>query len=285
MKRILAALLAAALMLIGSTALAEDCRVAEENAASFRALLEDLRSVGNEEGRAAVQADLDAIRAVSEADYEIARRIADHWQAVCANPDYPLCIHDGGQRATALEQIGLTDGDAHAFVVLGYELVNGGMTEELKGRCEAAAAAARSFPGAILVCSGGPTGENNPDRHTEAGLMRDYLVNVCGIDAGRVFIDERAMTTVENAVNSLEILRAQGIETMTIITSDYHQRRGQAIYNAMSALYARDYGYAPAIVGNYCYGTDADEAVFQNDVLIATRQLGQLLNLPREKHN
>ena len=128
------------------------------------------------------------------------------------------------------------------------------------------------------ICVMGPSGSGKSTFFNAVG----------GLDtptSGRVFIDERAMTTVENAVNSLEILRAQGIETMTIITSDYHQRRGQAIYNAMSALYARDYGYAPAIVGNYCYGTDADEAVFQNDVLIAARQLSQLLNLPREKHN
>ena len=44
-----------------------------------------------------------------------------------------------------------------------------------------AAIAARVFPDSILVCSGGATGDNNPERHTEAGLMKQYLAGTCGI--------------------------------------------------------------------------------------------------------
>ena len=44
---------------------------------------------------------------------------------------------------------------AHAFVVLGYELKNGEMTEELKGRCDAAAMAAQAAE-AGLVAEAGP---------------------------------------------------------------------------------------------------------------------------------
>ena len=89
-------------------------------------------------------------------------------------------------------------------MVLGYELLNGGMTDELKGRCDAAAAAAKTFPASLLVCSGGATGQNNPQRHTEAGLMKDYLVDECGIAAERVFTDERALTTAENIISILD---------------------------------------------------------------------------------
>ena len=94
------------------------------------------------------------------------------------------------------------------------------------------------------ICSGGATGPNNPDGHTEAGLMKEYLVRACGIDTSRIFTDESAMTTLENAENTFEILRAKGIRTITIVTSDYHQKWGQVLYNALAAVYAQRYGYS-----------------------------------------
>ena len=192
-------------------------------------------------------------------------------------------MHSGGQRATELEQAGLKDGDIQAIVVLGYELENGEMTDELKGRCEAAAAAARSFPSAILVCSGGATGENNPENHTEAGMMKEYLAEQCGIDADRILIDESAMTTVENAVNTFEMLRERDIRTMTIVTSAYHQKWGQAVYNAVGAICRLEYGYAVEIVGNYCFDTEPSNPMLRMDSFIASRQLAQILNLPHTK--
>ena len=155
------------------------------------------------------------------------------------------------------------------------------MTDELVGRCRAAAAAARSFPSAILVCSGGATGKNNPEGRTEAGLMKDYLVDTCGIDAGRIFTDERAMTTLENAANTFEILRANGVETFTIVTSSYHQRWSQVLYNAMAALYSQAYGYSPRIVGNYCFPVDPGDR-YRHDDRIAVRQLTDMLGLSED---
>lgn len=40
---------------------------------------------------------------------------------------------------------GIPDTSSHAFIVLGYELKDGEMTDELKGRCKAAAAAAKMY--------------------------------------------------------------------------------------------------------------------------------------------
>ena len=286
MKRILAGLLAALLALAGVTAAAEGYRAAEDNAENLSALLTDLVNACTEASEEAVRKiddDLAAVRAVSETDYEIASAIAAHWKSVYLDPDYALFMHSGGQRATELEQAGLKDGDIQAIVVLGYELENGEMTDELKGRCEAAAAAARSFPSAILVCSGGATGENNPENHTEAGMMKEYLAEQCGIDADRILIDESAMTTVENAVNTFEMLRERDIRTMTIVTSAYHQKWGQAVYNAVGAICRLEYGYAVEIVGNYCFDTEPSNPMLRMDSFIASRQLAQILNLPHTK--
>ena len=283
MKRILA-LLISLMLLTGATALADGYRIDARNASNFGKLLIDLLHAyerPRDDDSATIAAALDAIRAVSLSDYEVARAISDHWGRVYLNAggEYPLRVYDGGERATALEQTGLKDSPTHAFVVLGFELKDGRMAPELVGRCDAAAAAARSFPSAILVCSGGPTGKNNPQNHTEAGLMKRYLVEKQGIDASRIFIDEKAMSTVQNAVNTFEILRAQGIQTITVVTSSYHQRWGQVIYNAMSALCQQDSGYAVKIVENYCYEI-APSDHYKKDDRFAVRQLTSVLQLP-----
>ena len=254
------------------------------NAERFGALLiELLRAAESPSDGVARRIDalLDAIRANGAAAYAVAAAIAQNWQTVYANPSYRLRLFDGGERATALESSALAGCDRHAFVVLGCALEDGRMTDELRRRCDAAAAAARSFPGAILVCSGGATGDNNPRRHTEAGLMRDCLSQACGIDAARIFVDERAMTTLDNAVNTFAILEAQGVETYTIVTSTYHQRRSQAIYSAMAALCRADHGYVARIVENYCVDCPPPEHYGRDDQ-IAVRQLAALLDLPND---
>lgn len=194
---------------------------------------------------------------VQALDSETARSVAEHWRKVYLNPDYHLYLY-GTDDPSLLPITG-----AHAFAVPGYQLENGEMTGELRGRCDAAAAAARAFPASILVCSGGATGDNNPEGHTEAGLMRDYLTGQCGIAPERVFIDELAMDTAENAVNTLEILRAHGVETMTIVTSAYHQRRCLALYHAAAAQCREKYGYSVEIVGNFCLNVTSDNPLYR----------------------
>ena len=216
----------------------------------------------------AVRIDADA----AALDSGVARAIAVHWKTVYLG-DYHLYRY-GVDDPAALPVTG-----AHAFVVLGYELKNGEMTAELKGRCDAAAAAAMQFPDSILVCTGGATGSNNPERHTEAGLMKAYLTDRWSIAPERIFTDELAMTTTENAVNTLDILREQGIEEMTIVTSTYHQRWSQVLFNALAAQYQEREGYSAKIVGNYCFDITPANPLFWLDARIAVLQLGPVLGL------
>ncbi len=220
---------------------------------------------------ARIDADVEALGT------DMARSIAEHWKQVYLDPGYKLLLW--GEDDPALIPVR----GAHAFVVLGYQLMDGEMTDELKGRCDAAAAAAHAFPDSIIVCSGGATGENNPEAHTEAGLMKEYLAENCGIAPERIYTDERAMTTAENAINTFAILKAQGIETMTIVTSAYHQKWGQVLYNALAAQYRAEYGYSAEIVGNYCFDIEPAQANYLNGHRIAISQLGRILNLPKEE--
>ena len=267
---------------------AQDYHIDPANADGFRRLLGDLLAACEQpspERSAAIEADLRSIAAADREDGELAASIAGHWRQVYLDPDYRLRLHHGEPYAEELEETAIPDSVTHAFVVLGFELENGGMRPELKGRCEAAAAAARRFPRTILICSGGATGSNNPERHTEAGLMKDYLVRQCGIDPARIFIDERAMTTAENARNSLEIMRRHGVCSMTVVTSAYHQRWGQVLYHAMAELYRLRFGHGVELLENYCYDTPAPSEFEGADARIAISQLAQLLELPAKRVN
>lgn len=288
-KRILAAAVcaAAALVVVFGAAMRveKESSIQTDNAANFGALLTDLvnacETPAASDGET-IESDLRRIRSVSREDYAVARSIADHWRQVYLAPDYRLYLFRGGDRAEELEDSGIPDSPSHAIVVLGYALKDGRMQPELEERCEAAAAAARSFPRAILVCSGGATGENNPEGHTEAGLMKAYLAETCGIEASRIFIDEQAMTTQENAVNTFEILKENDVRTMTIVTSAYHQRRGQAIYNALAALYRQREGYSVEILANYNADVEPSSTLYSVDARVAATQIAGILELPEE---
>ena len=237
-----------------------------ENAVLFKDLLHALQEAyesPSEDSLPHIREIQQQISERSESDGFLADAITSHWLHAYLNMDGTytdyLFVWDrasSGTSASELKSTPLAQCPSHAFIVLGYQLESGEMTDELKGRCEAAAAAARAFPDSVLVCTGGTTGSNNPDHHTEAGMMKEYLIHTCKIDPSRIFTDELSMTTIDNAVHALAILRAHHLHSMTVVTSDYHQKWGQVLCNAQAALeYLRD-GYSIQLVENYSYQTD-----------------------------
>ena len=258
MKKAVALLLAAAVIAVCCAASAEE----EEQAATPEAFFADLAD--------AQQAYYRIGEDERELDDELLSCIARDWKGTYLVQDYRILINGKDDPA------GLPVSGKHAFVVLGFELTDGEMADELKDRCEAAAAAAEAFPDSILVCSGGATGDNNPGRHTEAGLMKDYLTGQCGIAAERIFTDERAMDTVGNALNTFGILKEQGIEEITLVTSDYHQRRANVLYAALAEFIRETEGYTVALKGNFSCEA---EPLFgpDTDARIAAMQLSQMV--------
>lgn len=208
----------------------------------------------------------------TEMDEALAGAIREKWREVYANPDYRLYLLGEDDPAQ------LPIAGRHAFVVLGFELANGEMTEELKARCDAAAAAARAFPASILVCTGGATGANNPQGNTEAGLMKAYLTQQCGIAADRILTEERAMSTVENVLNTFPMLRERGIGEITVVTSSYHQRRAQMLFFTLAEFIRRSEGDSVALTGNYgCFAEPSALAAAQ-ETLAASYQINGLLS-------
>ncbi len=230
----------------------------------------------------AIDVDLKSMKDAESQDYEVACSIVDHWNNVYANSQYRLYCYDGGELADELSSVKIPNKSTHAFIVLGFALSNGEMQDELRGRCDAAAAAARSYPNTLIVCSGGATGDNNPNHQTEAALMKEYLVHECGVDESRVIADERGVSTAENAVYTMETLRTLGAKTMTIVTSSYHQRRAQAVHNALAASYKQHLSYSVEIVGNYNFSADS-QANYDCEDRITAKQIGEVLGLPDEE--
>ncbi len=269
MKKSLAMLAVLAGLLLCLTCCGAFAETDESEPITLNTLLADLVDLYENGGDLQrIDTDLEALQD------ETADAIAEHWKKVYLDPEYRLYLY-GTDDPKALPITGV-----HAFVVLGYELKDGEMKDELTGRCDAAAAAAAAFPDSILICSGGATGPNNPDKHTEAGLMKEYLVQHCGIAPERIFTDESAMTTAENAINTFRILREQGIETMTIVTSSYHQRWGQVLYNALAARYRQVFGYPVEIIGNFCFDISSSNPMYLQGHRIAVMQLRSILSAP-----
>ena len=259
--------------------------VLTDNAGNFGTLVMDLvraYETPSEADVRTIEADLEAIRSVSEDDCDIAQALTDTWREVYLDPDYRLFL-SGKDDPAVLAEYGVVNSPSQAIVILGFELSNGEMQPELIGRCNAAAELAKAFPEAILVCSGGATGKNNPEKHTEAGLMKAYLTENCGIDASRIYTDEEALTTVKNVHKTFEILKEQGIRTMTIVTSQYHQKRSQALYGVMARVCKLERDYSVQIVGNFCYDIEPESGSYKKGYRIALTQLSEMLGLKKKK--
>lgn len=252
----------------------------------LRHLLSDLVYAYEEPSRDAdrnIYIDLLMTWIVSDRDYETASAIAENWKCVYADQGYPLYQYGGGDTAVELENAGIPDTKGHAFVVLGNRLQDGEMTDELRGRCDAALAASRSFPNSIIVCTGGATGDNNFEGNTEAALMKTYMVDERGLDEARVLVDESALSTVDNARNVLDMLVDRDIRTMTIVTSTYHQKRAQVVFNAAAVQKGLQLDWTVASVANYCYKGDSSQSDENMGDRIAARQIAQILELPEEE--
>ncbi len=281
-KRITAVFLLLVLLAAGPAARGETgMQFGEESFKHLRTLMTLLRSAYETPKRrneSAEEAEIAAIAAISETEGLIARDIAENWRKIYLDKNYPVYLFKKGEEtASALEASGAEFGSTHAFVVLGYALRNGEISKELKARCNAAAAAARSYPDTILVCTGGATGANNPDRRTEAGVMKEYLVNTCGIDPERILTEDQSLSTQANAVNTFRILEERGIRTVTIVTSHYHQRWGQAVFSAVFSQFRRTGGYEVDIVLNYCCKV-AVPAAYEHDDRFAVSQILDLFH-------
>lgn len=104
---------------------------------------------------------------------------------------------------------------------------------------------------------------------------------ICASDPGNPQLYGVKIPTVANVHKTFEILEKQGVHTITIVTSLYHQKRSQALYGVMARIYRQERNYAVRSVGNFCYEkTDAPNST--PDDRLAIQGMVELLRLPEE---
>lgn len=150
-------------------------------------------------------------------------RIMDLWEApVTVNTELPDS---------------LPGDDTLCLVVLGFQLnPDGTVRPELEERLKVALAASQQYPQAFIVCTGGGTAADNPEA-TEAGRMAEWL-EANGADPARIIVEDRSLTTAQNAVYTFDILTEQypQVNRIAIISSDYHIATGVLLFGAEAIL-------------------------------------------------
>ena len=162
---------------------------------------------------------------------------------------------------------GLDDTDALCLVVLGFQLnPDGTMREELIERLRVALDCAEKYPDAFIVCTGGGTAAEDPTA-TEAGRMAEWLIEN-GIAEHRVIVEDRSLTTVQNAIYTFDILteRYPQVRQLAIISSDYHIATGTLLFGAEAILR----GAPISVVSNAAWPAPSGtlSAMFQAGALI-----------------
>ncbi len=133
--------------------------------------------------------------------------------------------------------------DTLCLVALGFQLnPDGTIRDELVERLKVLLAASKKYPQAVIVCTGGGTAADDPTA-TEAGKMAEWLREQ-GVDPSRVHVEDRSVTTAQNAIFTFDILEANQpqVTEIAIISSDYHIATGVLLFSAQATLTAEEVG-------------------------------------------
>ena len=172
------------------------------------------------------QVDEQALKELAAADPVLSEK----WAQVMALWENPVTVND------ALPE-NLPKDNSLCLVALGFQLnPDGTMRDELIERLKVLLAASEQYPQAIIVCTGGGTAANDPTA-TEAGRMADWL-KAQGVDPARIYVEDRSITTAQNAIFTFDILAEHCPQAakIAIISSDYHIATGTLLFGAEALL-------------------------------------------------
>lgn len=167
---------------------------------------------------------------------------------------------------------GLPDDNSLCLVALGFQLnPDGTMKEELLERLRVVLASAEKYPNSYVVCTGGGTAKDNKNA-TESGEMAKWLIEN-GVDEKRVIVEDKSVTTAQNAIYTYEILKESypSVTDIAIISSDYHIATGELLFGAQATLIAEKAGAEKyKIVSNAAYKAPSGtlSVMFQAGALI-----------------
>ena len=119
------------------------------------------------------------------------------------------------------------------LIVLGTTVNGREPSPLLKQRLDAALDYLNTYPEANCIVTGG---KGDAENLSEVQCMYNYLT-AAGIEPGRITMEDRSTSTVENLQNVRSILDTNEVD---ILSSDFHLYR--------SGLIARDAGFIPSLI-------------------------------------
>ncbi len=133
-------------------------------------------------------------------------------------------------------------------VVLGCKARGERPSVMLRCRLDAAYEYLNAHPDAVCVLSGGQGADESV---TEAECMYMYLTGK-GIATERLYKEEASTSTVENLKNSLEVIRAEGLnERIAIVTDGFHEYRAHLVADSLGI----ECGAVPAHTAGWLFMT------------------------------
>lgn len=118
----------------------------------------------------------------------------------------------------------VADGTNDYAIVLGAQVKKDTLSLSLRYRLDAALQYAKEHPYVTIILSGGQ-GQDEPISEAEA--MRRFLTEN-GVAEERLILESASTSTYENILFSKKLLPSE-IQSVTIITSDYHLARARKI--------------------------------------------------------
>jgi len=104
------------------------------------------------------------------------------------------------------------------YVILGHKLKkNSTITKTLKERLDKAIEKYKKGD-KIIVCGG----NNAKVQHTEAYIMKKYLINKGNIPTFSILTENKSLSTEENIINLSKIISRENFKRFSIITSETH---------------------------------------------------------------
>lgn len=121
--------------------------------------------------------------------------------------------------------------EADTVIVLGCKVDRNGPSRMLRERLDAAYDYLQENTDAIVIVTGGQ-GSDEPE--PEGTAMQKYLVNK-GIDAGRIYVEDKSESTRENLINAESIMQENRLSApVLIVTNEFHVLRARMIANSLS---------------------------------------------------
>mmetsp|Transcript_29182 Transcript_29182/g.86647 ORF Transcript_29182/g.86647 Transcript_29182/m.86647 type:complete len:247 (-) Transcript_29182:63-803(-) len=179
-------------------------------------------------------------------------------------------------RAVGLRAAASLRTQASAVVVLGQSLnPDRSPPETLIHRVKMACVAFQELPEARVVLTGGDPMQVGV---TEAAVMDTLLRRGCQVSPALISQEDKARSTVQNALFSAEMLRdAGGVRRVTLVTSDFHMPRAAYTFEAVFAMPPNagrfELALRPAQGG--CADADAPEGANINEQSLAQRLRGE----------